>query len=285
MRKLKWTNFVAIAVGAAIMGLGLNAFNITNSLAEGGVTGVAILLKFLFDWDPGLLSLLLNIPLLVIGWRMLGRVALIYTAFGTVAVSGFLSLFAAARYPIDDSLIAALLAGTTMGAGLGLVFRFGGTTGGVDIIARIFRKHFGFRLGRTMFASDILVVIASLSYLDVKQAGYTLIAVFVGARVVDFVQEAGYSMRSAIIVSRESAAIAARIMSEMNRGATYFEGAGAYTGEAKKIVYVVIGRSEVVRLKNLVVDIDPDAFCSISDAGEVLGEGFTLDEDRQPLPS
>jgi uncharacterized membrane-anchored protein YitT (DUF2179 family) len=276
MKHLRIADFAAIGLGAAVTGLGINAFNIANRLAEGGVTGVSILLKLSLGFDPGLTTLLMNLPLLAVGWRIFGGRALILTIYGTLCLSAALSAFTWVRYPIGDPLVAALLAGCTAGTGLGSVFRFGGTTGGVDIIARILRKYRGWRMGRTIFATDMLVVGASLLYLDTKQAVYTLVAVFVGARVIDLVQEAGYSMRAAIIISDQFEQIAARIMAEMERGVTFLEGSGAYTGKPRSVLFVVVSRAEAVRLKNLVLTSDPRAFFSIFDAGEVTGEGFRV---------
>jgi uncharacterized membrane-anchored protein YitT (DUF2179 family) len=274
MKQSKLTDYIAIAFGAALTGLGLNAFNITNRLAEGGIAGISILLKLSVGWDPGLVTFLANLPLMALGWRIFGGQALAMTVFGTVCLSAALSAFGWVRYPVDDPLVAALLAGCTVGSGLGIVFRFGGTTGGVDILARILRKYRGWRIGRVIFIADIAVVSASLIYLDVKQAIYTLIAVFVGAQVIDLVQEAGYSMRAATIISDEPQQIAARIMTELERGVTYLEGSGAYSGKPRRVLYVVLSRAEVVRLKKLVLSSDPRAFFSIYDAGEVIGEGF-----------
>ncbi len=274
MKQSKLADYIAIAFGAALTGLGLNAFNIANRLAEGGIAGVSILLKLSLGWDPGLVTFLANLPLMALGWRIFGGQALAMTVFGTVCLSAALSAFGWVRYPVDDPLVAALLAGCTVGSGLGIVFRFGGTTGGVDILARILRKYWGWRIGRIIFIADIAVVGASLIYLDVKQAVYTLIAVFVGAQVIDLVQEAGYSMRAATIISDEHEQIAARIMMELERGVTYLEGSGAYSGKPRRVLYVVLSRAEVVRLKKLVLSSDPRAFFSIFDAGEVIGEGF-----------
>jgi uncharacterized membrane-anchored protein YitT (DUF2179 family) len=283
MRRLKLTNFAAILAGAAIMGFGINYFNIANNLAEGGVTGIAVLLKLSFDWDPGLTSLLINIPLLLLGWKVLGRTTLIYTVFGTVNVSVFLWLFGRFRLPLDDLLLASLFAGAFVGIGLGIIFRFGGTTGGVDIIARIGHTYFGWPIGRTILVADILVIAASLIHLTVQQAMYTVVAVFIGARVIDVVQEAAYAARAVFIVSDREPEIAKKIMAHMNRGVTVLKGSGGYTDREKAVIYTVVGRFEIVKLKNLVRCIDPAAFISIQQANEVMGEGFTLDRDKQPL--
>jgi len=283
MRRLKLINLAAILFGSAVMGFGINFFNIANNLAEGGVTGIAILLKLSFNLDPGLTSLLINIPLLLLGWKVLGRITLIYTIFGTLCVSFFLWLFGQYRLPLDDLLLAALFAGAFVGVGLGIIFRFGGTTGGVDIIARICHKYFGWRIGRTILVADMLVIAVSLIHLTVQQAMYTVVAVFVGARVIDVVQETAYSARAVFIISDKEPEIAKRIMKHMNRGVTVLKGRGGYTDREKAVLYTVVSRFEIVKLKNLVQRIDPAAFISVQQANEVMGEGFTLDQQKRPL--
>lgn len=279
--KQRIVSVCAIAAGAAIMGLGINCFNIANNLAEGGVAGISILLKLAFDWDPGITLLLINVPLFALGWFLLGRGSLALTAWGTVCLAFFLWLFGwlGLRFPLDDLLLAALFAGVSLGLGLGIVFRFGGTTGGVDIVARICHKYLGWKIGRTMFMADVLVIGVSLIYLEPPQAMYTGVVVFVGTRLVDTVQEAAYSARAVTIVSAQADEIAGRITRELHRGATLIPGRGAYTGEPRGVVYVVVGRSEVVRLKNLVRRVDPRAFLSVAIASEVFGQGFARDEE------
>lgn len=283
MRRLKFINFAAILFGSAIMGFGINFFNIANNLAEGGVTGIAILLKLSFDLEPGLTSLLINIPLLLLGWKVLGRRTLVYTIFGTTCFSFFLWLFGQYRLPLDDILLASLFAGAFVGIGLGIIFRFGGTTGGVDIVARICHKYFGWPIGRTILVADMVVIAASLIHLTVQQAMYTVVAVFIGTRVIDVVQEAAYTARAVFIVSDQEPEIAKRIMAHMNRGVTVLKGSGGFTDKEKAVIYTVVSRFEIVKLKNLVHHIDPAAFISIQQANEVVGEGFTLDKDKQPL--
>ena len=126
-------NIGFIILGSAIMGFGINYFNIANRLSEGGVTGITLLLKYIFNWDPGLSNLIINIPLLIIGWKVFGKGSLLYTVIGTLAVSLFFSLFSPFHHQMEDTLLAALYAGVTVGIGLGIVFWAGGTTGGVDI--------------------------------------------------------------------------------------------------------------------------------------------------------
>jgi uncharacterized membrane-anchored protein YitT (DUF2179 family) len=276
-------NIASIIVGSAIMGFGVNYFNIANHLAEGGITGITILLKYIFNWDPGVVNLILNIPLLILGWKVLGRISLLYTIIGTLCLSLFLSLFSHFRLPLHDSLLASLYAGVCVGIGLGIIFRAGGTTGGTDIIARVLNKYKGWSIGRTLFLADALVIAISLIYLDLPSAMYTLVAVFIGARVIDFAQEGAYAAKAVMIISQSNPDIATKIINEMERGATLLTGKGGYTGESKEVLYCVVGRTEIIRLKALVHEVDPFAFVIVNDVHEVLGEGFTHDEHRRPL--
>ncbi|SHS34805.1 Uncharacterized BCR, YitT family COG1284 [Mycobacteroides abscessus subsp. abscessus] len=284
---LKMKNIFFILLGSAIFSFGIVHFNMQNNLAEGGFTGITLLLYFLFNWDPSYVNLLLNIPLFFIGWRLLGKNVFLYTLIGTVAVSVFLWIFQ--RYQInmplkDDLTLAALFAGVFIGVGLGIIFRFGGTTGGVDIIARLVHKYIGWSMGKTMFLFDVVVITLSLIfYLTYQEAMYTLVAVFVGARVIDFMQEGAYSARGAIIISEKNQEIADKIMTEMERGVTVLKGHGSYSKQEKEVLYCVVGRNEIVLLKRVITSVDPHAFVSVTMVHDVLGEGFTLDENKRPI--
>lgn len=285
--KIQFKNIFFIVLGTAIMSFGLVYFNMENNLADGGFTGITLILYFMLNIDPAWSNLVLNIPLFIIGWKILGRNAFIYTLIGTVAVSVFLWFFQRYKFfalPLyDDMTLAALFAGVFIGTGLGIVFRFGGTTGGIDIIARLGFKYFGWSMGRTMFVFDAAVITSSLIYLNYREAMYTLLAVFVAAKVIDFMQQGAYSGKAAMIISEHASEIAAAILQEMDRGATILKGRGSFTGADRETLYCVVGRNEMVRLKNLIVKVDPHAFVTLTDVQDVMGEGFTLDENKKPL--
>lgn len=284
---LKIKNIFFILLGAAIFSFGLVHFNMQNNLAEGGFTGITLLLYFVFGWSPSITNLLLNLPLFFIGWKLLGRSIFIYTIIGTVAVSIFLAIFQ--KYQIEmplyeDLFLAALFAGVFIGIGLGIIFRYGGTTGGVDIIARLAQKYMGWTMGRTMFMFDFGVITLSLiTYLDYREAMYTLVVVFVGARVIDFMQEGAYAARGAMIISDKNDDIASKIMIEMDRGVTSLKAVGSYTKVERNVLYCVVAQNEIVRLKSVINSVDPHAFVSVTVVHDVLGEGFTLDENKLPL--
>ncbi len=284
---IKLKNIIFIIIGAAIFSFGLVHFNIQNKLAEGGFTGITLILLEAFRWDPAIMNLVLNIPMFIIGWKLLGKRVFIYTVIGTVAVSVFIKIFMVYQIDIqlkDDLFLVSLFAGVFIGVGLGIIFRYGGTTGGVDIIARLAQKYIGWSMGKTMFMFDALVILVSWAvYLDHRSMMYTLVALFVGARVIDFVQEGAYSARGAFIISESQDEIATKITEEMERGVTVFRGYGHFTKSDREILYCVVGKNEIIRLKNIIISVDPHAFVSLTDVHDVMGEGFTLDEQKRPL--
>ncbi|WP_075308778.1 YitT family protein [Bacillus wiedmannii] len=287
---LKIRNIIFILIGSAIFSFGIVNINIENHLAEGGFTGITLLLYFLFKFDPSYSNLILNIPIFFIGWKLLGRTTFIYTLIGTFSVSLFLWIFQ--RYEVlnlhlnlqNDMTLAALFAGAFIGVGLGIIFKYGGTTGGGDIIARLAHKYVGWSMGKTMFMFDAIVIIVSiLTYLSYREGMYTLVAVFIGAKVIDFMQEGAYAAKGATIISDKNDEIADKILSDMERGATFLKAVGSYTKVERNVLYCVVAKNEIVKLKNIITSIDPHAFVAVSDVHDVVGEGFTLDENKNPL--
>jgi uncharacterized membrane-anchored protein YitT (DUF2179 family) len=287
LKGIKLKNTLFIILGSAIYSFGFVHFNIQNELGEGGFAGITLILFFVFKLDPALMNLLLNIPMFFLGWRLLGHKVFTYTVIGTVSVSVFLKIFQIYEIDIhiqDDLFLASLFAGVFVGIGLGIIFRYGGTTGGVDIIARLGLKYIGWSMGKTMFIFDAVVILLSwLTFLDHRSMMYTLVAVFIGARVIDFVQEGAYAARGAFIISEFQSEIADRISVEMDRGVTVLKGYGHFTKSSREVLYCVVGRNEIVRLKNIITSIDPNAFVSVTEVHDVMGEGFTLDEQKRPL--
>ncbi|PTX59927.1 uncharacterized membrane-anchored protein YitT (DUF2179 family) [Melghirimyces profundicolus] len=267
-----------IILGSFIFALGVNYFAIPNKLSEGGFTGISLILYYLFGFSPGAVILVLNIPLFVVGYKVFGKRTLIYTIFGTVAVSLTLWLTEGNYKPVNDPLLAALYTGVLVGSGLGLIFRTGGTTGGVDIIARLGNKYLDWSIGRTMFLFDLVVISVSAFFIGREKAMYTVVAVFVGARVIDFVVEGLDTAKAATIISNSAVSISDKITREMDRGVTLLKGRGGYTGSDKEVLYVVVGRNELTRMKQLVHSVDPYAFVVVHDVRDVLGEGFTFDK-------
>lgn len=287
MKGIKIQNIIGILIGTALFSFGFVHFNMQNQLGEGGFSGITLILYFTLNWDPALMNLLLNIPMFILGWKLLGKRTFIYTIIGTISVSVFLKIFQTYEVNMnlqDDLLLVSLFAGVFVGVGLGIVFRFGGTTGGVDILARLANKYLGWSIGKTMFGFDFVVILLSwATFLDARSMMYTLVAVYVGGRVIDLVQEGAYTAKGAFIISLKSDEIADLISKNMERGVTVFDGHGHFTKEHRDVLYCVVARNELVRLKSIIHSVDPHAFVSVMDVRDVTGEGFTLDDKKQPL--
>lgn len=275
-------NLLIIALGTAIYAFGLHYFVISNELMEGGVTGIALLLNYALGLSPSVTTLAVNIPLFFVGWRAFGGRGMAYTIFGTVSLSFFLWVMEALIRigwivpfrTTQDFILATLYAGVTLGTGLGIVFRFGGTTGGSDIVARIGYKRRGWRMGQVILFIDVVVIGTSLFYIPKEKVLYTLVAVFITSKIVDYFIEGAQSAIAFQVVSTHAEPLADMITRELDRGVTLVAARGAYSKQKKDIVYCIVSRSEVQRLKQLIRSIDPRAFIIISEVHDVLGEGF-----------
>ncbi|EOA3414461.1 YitT family protein [Enterococcus hirae] len=277
---------VMIMVGTSIYAFGLVYLNIANHLAEGGVSGITLILRALFGIDPAYSTLLINIPLILIGGKILGKRSLAYTVLGTVSLSAFLWIWQRVPLQINlqhDLLIVSLLAGLIAGTGSGLVYRMGGTTGGSDIIARILEKNYGISMGRSLLVLDVIVLLASLTYIDLKRMMYTLIVSYVFSRVIDSILDGGYSAKGILVVSNKNEEIAPLLMTGLERGVTFLSGEGGFSGHSKKIIYMVVSSSELNEVKRIVHEIDEKAFLSIINVHEVEGEGFTYLKPQSKL--
>lgn len=275
--KLHAWNIFLIIVGSFIFAIGINFLAIPSQLSEGGVIGISILSHYLLGWSTGAVNLALNAVIMIVGWRLLNRRTVIYTLFSIFFCSLFLYLTEAKRLPLtNDPLLAAIFAGLLVGIGLGIVFLSGGTTGGASIVARMINKYFGWSLGNAILMFDVVVITAGIFMIGIERTMYTFIAVYIGARMVDFIVEGFNSKRAVTIISPFSAMIAEKITHSMNRGATVLHGHGAYTKDPKEVLYVIINKQELMELKRVVAEVDAEAFTVIHEVHEVLGRGFSI---------
>lgn len=273
---------IPIIIGTAIYAFGLLYFIIPNQLMEGGVTGITVLLNYAFNISPSLSTLIINIPLFLIGLKILGGRQSIYTGIGIGSLTLFLWLLEELIehgwiIPFQtehDYILASLYAGVTLGAGLGIVFRFGGTTGGSDIIARIFNRKFGYSMGQVILALDIIILGLSLLFIPLEKILYTFVAVFIASKVIDFIQEGAYAAKAFTIISDKAPEMADRITVELERGVTLIPVIGVYSKQAKHMIYCVVSRQEIRRLSEIAKSVDPRAFIIINDVSDVHGEGF-----------
>ena len=291
MHKLTKRNILElfmIMLGCAIYGLSLDMISAPNQLTDGGISGITLLLRHFWGINMGLSSLLLNIPLIILGYRFMGKRLLAYTIWGTLWLSFFLWFWRLVPiiYQLNlehDLFLSAILAGTLSGIGLGLVFRYNGTSGGTDIIARICQIKYGLSSGKVLLFCDAIILFASLSYLDLKHIMYTLVASFILSRVMDTVQQGAYSARGLLIISDNYEKIAEMIDLKLDRGFTYLEARGGYKKTKRPVIYLVVSPREIPAVKELIAAEDPKAFVSVIEVHEALGEGFTYKQKRQHL--
>jgi len=281
-------DYVLIVIAALIQALSLRLFFIPANLASGGVTGISQLINHFTGWPIGFMILLGNIPLFALGWRFLGGVRFaLRTAvavFMLSALTDFLvrtAMFApngaGTRLINDlqgDIFLNALYGAVVSGIGYGLVYRARGTSGGSDVLARILSHYRGVPMTTSYLIVDTAVILGAGFVFGWKAALYAMIALYVSGLVAESTLEGGGTVRTAMIVTGEPESIAARVLEELERGATILEGTGAYTGAGRPVLYCVITRAEVATLKSIVREVDPRAFMVIGVAHEALGEGF-----------
>ena len=266
-----------IALGCAIYGISLDMISVPNKLADGGISGISLILRHFWGINMGLSTLMLNIPLILIGYRFMGKRALAYTIWGTLCLSFFLWFWRSVpiikQLDLEHDLFLS-------GLGFGLVFRYNGTSGGTDIIARVCQIKLGISSGKVLLFCDAVVLFASLSYLDINHMLYTLLASFVLSRVMDTVQQGAYTARGLLIISDKYKQIGQMIDLKLERGFTYLNALGGYKQDKKRVIYVVVSPREIATIKQLIRQEDPNAFVSIIEVHEALGEGFTYNQKK-----
>ncbi len=261
-----------ITAGCIVFAFGMNMVMVPNQIFGGGVTGITLLIKFRYpSTDLGLMYLLLNIPLMVLGMLSISRRFMAYSIFGMAVFSLCATLVRPAPTSITDPLLAALLSGVIGGTGAGLILRSIGSAGGFDILAIALNKHFGFRLGSIMFAINALVIMAGAWLHDLETALYSVIYMFVCSRVVDAVQTGFNTRKAMMVISEYPEAIAGDILKRDGRGVTFLDGEGAFSHQKRKIVFTITSLTDLPKLKELVLNRDPNAFIVVNDTLEVLG--------------
>ena len=275
-KKQIW-RYSMVACGSLISGIAINTFLIPHHLFSGGVSGVAMILYFLFDWPIGLQIIVLNIPIFYAAYRLLDRDYVICGIFGMLifSVATDATRFLSTINLVDDTLLAAIYGGVITGIGGGLIFRVNGSAGGTDTIATIIKKYYSLNVGLVGFSINVFLMLVAAALFGVKPAMYTLLSFFVGSRVTDTVIEGINRKKTILIISEMNIEIAEAILEEVGRGATFLEGTGAYTGQDKKVLFVVVTLTQIAKIKFIVEKVDPHAFMIVQDAAEVLGHGFS----------
>ena len=282
VEKKNWyLDYLLIIVGTGLMALAINSVFDATGLVTGGFSGIAILVK---HWTGGIIdggvplwltNITLNIPLFFLGWRIKGFSFVKKALAGEISLSTWLAIQPVWNIAGDDLLLAAVYGGVILGIGIGMVFLGQGTTGGTDMMAALIQKYIShYSIAQIMQFIDGAIVLVGMYVFGVQKALYAIIAVFLVTKVSDSMIEGLKFSKQAYIITSKPQEISSEIMEKLDRGVTGIHGKGMYSDQDKLLLYCVVGRKEIVALKELVDSIDPDAFVIVSDVREVLGEGF-----------
>jgi uncharacterized membrane-anchored protein YitT (DUF2179 family) len=277
--------YLQIVIGSFIGSLGLTMFLVPNKVAAGGVSGLATVLHYLFGLPVGWTMLAMNIPLFVAGVIFLGKGFGLKTLAGALLFSVFTE--ATKNFPVltHDLLLSTVYGGLILGAGLGIVFRARGSTGGSDLAAMLINYFIpAVSIGQGILFVDFFVIGLDGVAFNWELAMYSWIALYVSSKVIDLIQEGVNYSKAVYIISDEAENISRKILNEMERGVTFLGAKGAYTGEEKNVLMCVVTRLELTRLKNIVHELDPRAFVIVHDVHEVLGEGFSFGNESGKVP-
>ncbi|MGM0445898.1 MAG: YitT family protein [Bacillota bacterium] len=275
-------NYILVTIGAVLTALSLVLFTVPNKIAAGGVSGVATILYHMFGFNVGIVILTINIPLFVLAVYVLGGSIGTKTLWGILVMSFSVEFLSPIIEPVTyEVILASIYGGVLGGLGMGLVFRAGGTTGGTDLIAALTSYFFPhFSIGQGLFLIDGVVITLAGLVFDIELALYAAITIFVSTKLIDIIQEGFNISKSVFIISDKSQIIKNSILTNMGRGVTALKGYGGYSGKEKDVLLVTINRAEITKLKNLIREIDQNAFVVLNEAHEVLGEGFKRIDDK-----
>ncbi|MBA3011791.1 MAG: YitT family protein [Proteobacteria bacterium] len=271
---IPWNLFL-ITIGGFILAVGLKAIIIPHGLITGGFSGLGILLLYYTGaLTPGLWFLILNIPIFIIGWKLISKRFMYYSLYGMITLTLFIDLVNL-KFEIADPWLASLAGGIFVGAGAGIVFRSLGSSGGNDIISILLNQKYGVRIGTYNFLFNLVLFLFSFGTLKTDLIIYSMATSYIASQVMESCMTLFNQRKMIIIISEKPRLIADEIINKLKRGATFLKGEGAYTGENKDIILTIVNTFQIKRMEELVFNIDPDAFVITENTFNVLGKGFS----------
>ncbi len=270
LKQVLW-NLCLICLGSVLVAVAINGILIPHQFVSGGFTGVALVIHYLFQSFPlSWLYFLLNVPIFVLGWTFVGRRFFLYSILGMVVFSAAIA-WVHVPVPIHDKILSAILAGIITGIGAGIILRSMGSSGGTDILSVILVNRFSIRIGNTMLAFNAIVLTAASLIFSLDTALYTLIYIYVSSQIINIVLT-GLSQRKAVfIISPKWQEISREVLDKVGRGVTFIRGQGGYSGQDEQILYTVITLRELHRIKNIIRQVDTNAFVVVHNTLEVMG--------------
>lgn len=271
-------DLLLVILGSFIFSAGVNAFVISGNLGEGGVTGIAIVLYYAFHISPAITNFVANALLIIVGYKFLSKKSMLLTIVATVLISLFLSLTESWHVETGNIIINAIFGGSCVGLGIGIIVLAGGTTAGTTILAQIANKYLDVSTAYALLFFDLIVVLISLTVLPLQMALVTVISLYIGTKVMEYVIEGLNTKKAMTIISSKPDQVAKAIDEQVGRGLTILDGRGYYSREEKDVLYVVVAKTQVSRAKKIIRKIDNQAFLVVHDVRDVYGNGFLADE-------
>jgi uncharacterized membrane-anchored protein YitT (DUF2179 family) len=266
--------YLFLLLGSTLAAIGLEEFLVPNHIIDGGIVGISIISSYLTKLPLGVFIFVLNLPFLVVGYKQIGKTFVVSTLFSIITLSIGVTILHPIPGITKDILLAAVFGGITIGIGVGLIIRHGGSLDGTEIVAIILDKRTGFSVGEIVMFFNLFILSSAGLIFGWDKAMYSLIAYFIAFKVIDMTIQGLDETKEVMIVSDKPEEIAEVLMARLGRGVTFLEGKGGYSGESKYVLYTLISRLEVAKLKAIIDELDESAFVTISDVHEVMGGKF-----------
>ncbi|MDF2635219.1 MAG: hypothetical protein K0R78_2093 [Pelosinus sp.] len=263
--------YVFMFIGSILAALGLEVFLVPNQIIDGGVVGISIMASHITSWPLGIFIFVLNLPFIYLGYLQIGKSFAISTLFSLASLSIWVSVLLPIPGFTNDVFLASIFGGIILGIGVGLIIRYGGSLDGTEIVAIILDKRTGFSVGEIVMFFNIFIIGSAGLVFSWDKAMYSLVAYFVAYKLIDITIEGLDESKGVMIVSDHPHEIAEVLMARLGRGVTILHGQGAYTGEQKQVLYSVITRLEIAKLKTIIKEIDENAFVTINEVHDVMG--------------
>lgn len=260
-----------LTIGAFLVAIGLDCFLVCNNIIDGGIIGISIILSYIKGWPLGALIVSLNIPFFLFGYQKLGRKFLLSSLYAIFCLGAFVTLFGFCHKVTGNLLLACIFGGILVGLGVGLIIKNNGSLDGTEVIAISIAKKIGFSVGEIIMFFNVFILALAGFVFDWDKAMYSILAYFVIFKTIDTVLEGFDDSKAMLIVADKPDEIARHIMHELGRGVTFLHGQGAYSGIDRKIIYCIINRLEISKIRDVVIEHDPNAFITIENVHEVQG--------------
>lgn len=266
--------YVLLFLGSILAAVGLEIFLVPNNIIDGGIVGISIMASYITKLPLGVFILLLNAPFFMLGYNQIGKTFAISTLFSVVSLSAWVSILHPIPGLTQDPFLAAIFGGIILGIGVGVIIRYGGSLDGTEIVAIILDRRTGFSVGEIVMFFNLFILTGAGFLLGWDKAMYSLVAYFIAFKLIDITIEGLDESKAVMIISDKSEEVAEKLMARLGRGVTWLHGQGGYSGEQRSVLYVVITRLEISKLKSIIEDVDENAFVTFSNVHEVMGGAF-----------